>query len=287
MVAARHAAIFRPIAAVSNAVLATNGSVALRGRTTSGQWDGNIRRGSERIPSLRDRMATANAHRNVLALVLVSSCLTGCEEEAQPPALSCEDQLAVDSASTSSFYDIAPDGGPSVRVFCDMQTDGGGWTLVARSGPTDGALAWGWGYATGAVDDFSRPYALGIGSVPLPFQELLIGDLDDVTGLVAARGYATEVPEDFIAAHPDDAVLVSPWRTVVGDCLPDFSESSSSMLQWAGHTGSDVAYVFRDDEINDQVGLRPGGWFLAEPTDGSACNRSGELHERHGQLLVR
>lgn len=52
------------------------------------------------------------------------------------------------------------------QVWCDMNTDGGGWMLIARTDPNDTDLQgqnWGWrGAPIGAISDYTRPYQLGV-----------------------------------------------------------------------------------------------------------------------------
>jgi hypothetical protein len=73
-------------------------------------------------------------------------------------------------AGYDGLYWVYP-GGPTsspYQVHCDMTTDGGGWTLIARSAPSvnlDGEN-WGWkGGTVGNINDFSKAYQLGWGEI--------------------------------------------------------------------------------------------------------------------------
>ena len=61
----------------------------------------------------------------------LDTCSKACEERVPEP--SCKAILAVVPAAASAVYVVDPDGAGGVdpfKVFCDMKTDGGGWTLV-------------------------------------------------------------------------------------------------------------------------------------------------------------
>lgn len=67
--------------------------------------------------------------------------------------------------TTDGLYWIKPLSGAAIQVWCDMNTSGGGWMLVARTHPTGAAAAgtWGWrGPGIGAPTTYTSNYQLNL-----------------------------------------------------------------------------------------------------------------------------
>jgi hypothetical protein len=209
------------------------------------------------------------------------------DEESEGPVddpESCREILLDDAAALSGLYEIAPAGATlrtPILVHCDMDTDGGGWTLVARS--VDGRFdpeQFGWTSARGDIEDPTQPYSLDVESAALEFTQVLVGK----TGIGYAWGdrvYRFDVADGFLALV-DASVETMGLTTLVGDC------DDPGMLQYAGYTGDMQVFWFRDESGFERFGLLHDGFDMYGPnSDLFPCGHGGNLHDEQGLIMVR
>lgn len=90
------------------------------------------------------------------------------------PNYNCKRILEMGKSKWSGIYSISPKWAEKTQVYCDMRTDGGWWTMIARSVKnTDYVWNFGWLYSVGAADDNSRPYSLWNKVKDIMFSEFL------------------------------------------------------------------------------------------------------------------
>ena len=117
------------------------------------------------------------------------------------------------------MYTINPDGGKPIQVFCDMTTDGGGWTVFQKrlDGSVDFYLNWE-SYKNG-FGDLSGEFWLGndnLHRLTAADHVMLRVDLEDFEGNITYAEYT-----DFGVADEADKyrLLIGGYKGTAGDSM--------------------------------------------------------------------
>ncbi|HEY0132893.1 MAG TPA: hypothetical protein VGB85_02400 [Nannocystis sp.] len=211
-----------------------------------------------------------------------STTTTGTTGDDGPPATCAEARdLGMDESGVITLA-VPEQPGATIDVWCEQKLAGGGWLLVGRSAPTDTPPAFGWGVATGDVEDDSQPYSLDLLTYKFPSSELLIGNYTQGKQ-PGGNMYQLSAPEGFPFAFAISTGMTSAPQTVLGPCTPD---GGPSMLRWIGYTALDDRFRLRDipeNDANDVYGLFATGFHLG----GGDCSSAGKLDGTQGMILVR
>jgi hypothetical protein len=192
-------------------------------------------------------------------------------------ACSCKSLLAMGNVFTGTYTADADGPGPLApyQVYCDMDTDGGGWTLLGRSASGGTSSSFGWQSSTGSVGDDTQPYSLGIVPASVDVNEVLIGDYSSgkTWGLYI---YKKPIPKDYFTTYAHSSIYTGAPTPVRGG-NPNFG-----MAGHIGHTYHTDLFHFRDIPEDSTYGLQPGGWSTAYGND-----YGGNLLGVQGMLMIR
>ena len=134
------------------------------------------------------------------------------------PIKSCS-KLIKFGFTSSGVYTIIPDGGKSIQVFCDMTTDGGGWTVFQRrlDGSVDFYLDWE-SYKNG-FGDLNGEFWLGndnLQGLTTADDVILRVDLEDFNGDTRYAEYTTFKVSDKADNY---RLLIKGYNGTAGDSM--------------------------------------------------------------------
>jgi hypothetical protein len=207
-------------------------------------------------------------------------------DAAGPPPGSCKALLAArPSLKNNDGPQTIVLKGATLRVWCDMTLDGGGWTLVGRSvaGSRLGT-GFGWAQDHGSVDDDGDAYSFDCVSRGIEMTELAFG------AYTSAKKWGPNVfkmntPANFLTSYQTTSVQVPGGpQTLLGTCAPN---GGPSMLTWIGETANDDNFHFRDNNAPGGFGLFSDGWNTNGMGSLGTCSYTGQISGLQGMIAIR
>lgn len=189
---------------------------------------------------------------------------------------SCKRILELGRSKWSGNYTIAPTWSVKTRVYCDMETDGGGWTLVARSKLGAGYTNFGWLQKRWNVSDLSDAYSLGDISKDVHFEDILYTTDDGI------KWIQTNFDSDILATESGAEVTTSKNKRVLEN--PDDASPIPSYSSW-GRIDVNQSYSFNTDtwdgcsQANQRCSGMTARWYAGRNNEG-VRGKAGEIFIR-------
>ncbi|MCD5374832.1 prepilin-type N-terminal cleavage/methylation domain-containing protein [Candidatus Gracilibacteria bacterium] len=189
---------------------------------------------------------------------------------------SCQRILQLGNSKGNGIYTISPLGSARVKVYCDMEIDSGGWTLVARSSETASSENFGWLESIGNPENMLTLYSLGDEVKDIFFDQILTTTF---TG-------AGDIDASWIAEAIDSSVVKNELTTsesLIGSCTiitnTSLGETPICFTYW-GEIDRNDAYTFKRTANTGQHGLRNNGYS-------SSPNFLNSMRDMQGMIFIR
>jgi len=198
----------------------------------------------------------------------------------------CREIKSENMELTSGLYEITYN--TEYRtVYCDMETDGGGWTLIARS-VSGNKIDWGcdtnisndmfgWFVNQGNIRNISSPYSISVKNIET--REIIFGDYINTYDW-GDNVYIKELGKNFLEDNYNKSSFVENQKLVKGDV------STSTMDNFIGYTNKTNHYSFKDLDSFGH-GLYSKGWATCYGSKNSPDSKGMKLNTKQGMIMVR
>ncbi|XP_071132953.1 fibroleukin-like [Mytilus edulis] len=174
------------------------------------------------------------------------------------PNRDCSD---LPSGSKSGVYTIHPAAGNNISVFCDMETDNGGWTVIQRrfNGTTDFFRYW--DYYKNGFGEISGEHWLGNDNIYLILKHKAYKVRFDFEAFTGETAYAIYDTFNVLDETTNYTLHISDYSGTAGDSMKDVDGTRTNGLMFSTRD--------RDNDMasNQRCGIyKRSGWWHAHCT---------------------
>lgn len=179
------------------------------------------------------------------------------------PRSSCKRLLEMNEWWISGYYDIYPIGEDPIKVYCNMEYNGGGLTMIARSvDDTDfNGTPFGWFVSRWDIKDDSQPYSLGSIIQDIPFEEVYLAVYDTGKNITWYTKLAVNDIEIFSWNYATSPLAVEgcEWEPITISGIGTINSCLAFNLWWKFESTESYWFSFDPTDTNDGLNRRRYG----------------------------